>query len=197
MCVLCIVAYSTGWARAIPITIKCSPSNEAAIKAGWKEVAGKPNVILSLTSDGIEVAGEKELVTIWDNFKTGILHGVEDGQSPVIVAQCTPAGERMDMFPGDGFAPGKGPTLSCKLGEGIRMIMLGLHAPDPTKYIWHATLNRDEVKDSNPAPQVEAMPPRSPAMGIAEYRNITDGMPIPRSPTIIVGGSGMGGSPTS
>jgi len=198
ICVLSVVTYSACWARPIPVTIKCSPSREAAKKTGWKEVAGKPNVRLSLTSEGIEVAGEKELVTIWDDFKKArltnyaSLHSV-DGESPIIIAQCTPNGEYMNMYPVDGFTPGKGPTLICQLGEGIRMNMIGPNAPDPKKYIWHAMLNRDEINTPNlPSSQVGDTLPIQEGVGVTDPMGIVK--QFPQTP-VSVGGLGSGGSP--
>jgi len=152
VCILFITIPGIGCAQPIKVKIPCSPPHlsRAEIQTRWKEVRnGNPNIRFSLTTVGIQVAGEEELVTIWDDMEKGIFRSAIDGQGPDILAECTPSRKRMEMFPIGGFAPGNGPTLVCKPGEGITMIMLSPNDPDPKKYIYHAILNRDEMNPSS------------------------------------------------
>ena len=183
--IVCVVAFSSvcyADAYDIPLTIKCRPTVE---QAGWKEVKGAPNKQYTLTSLGLEIAGETGpeeggLFSKWTDHERGIVrYGVAH-----IIAKCTPNGEEMDMFPDLALSHDPLPTLVCRKGEGLAVRFLSPNDPDPNKYIYHGrvTITRDDpppvrVQDV----QTQGIRVNLPQMGL-----------VP--PGMMGGMGGMGGS---
>jgi hypothetical protein len=141
---------STCYAEVTTQSLKayCSPKIE---NASYRGVKGKPNTQFTLTSIGLEIAGEtgpteEGFFTKWDDPEKGVLH---PGAIVYILAKCTPNGQEMDMFPDIPLSHDPLPTLVCNKGEGLAVQFISPNDPDPNKYIYHGrvTITRDDPVD--------------------------------------------------
>lgn len=121
------------------ISLQCAPSEEEAISTSLVHL-GERNTYLSITTKGIRIAGEKELVTPrdwdWDSVDT------------LISAECTILGgatNAMLMFSYLGKESNTLPTLSCNRGEGIKVTMYKPNSIDPNEYQYVADLKIDRM----------------------------------------------------
>lgn len=142
LCILGIVISGSCYAQrqVIPLTLKCKPSIQ---EADWKRLKADPNATYSLTTQGLEVAGQERLLTDRREIETYILGGTD---TVFIQAECTPSqgGRPMDMFPNRVSAAGI--TLTCQKGQGLAIMFGSPNDPDPKKYVYHAqvTVDRDD-----------------------------------------------------
>jgi len=133
---MAIAGVSYAYTYTSPIDIQCSPSSE---EARSKEIDGSPDSQYTLTTIGMEVAGEG-LVTTWSDHNSIANVNVE--------AECMPSGREMDMF-SDNYL--HSPTLICPKGDGVTIRFLSPNHLNPDQYIYHATLTltRDDPPHHN------------------------------------------------
>jgi len=166
VCVLAMTMAGVSYAYTYtnPVSIQCSPSSE---EAGWKQLDGSPDSQYTLTTLGIEIAGEG-LVTKWDDlsdFENSIMH---DGVVNV-VAKCIASGNEIDMFPDDDL-----PTLICPKGDGIIIRFLSPNSSVPNQYIYRATLT--VTRDDPPAPPLSLKSVSTSALGSLGVSGVVKGL---------------------
>jgi hypothetical protein len=137
-CILCAIimnnCYATRKTTIVEISVSCSPTPE---EAQSRIYPGAPNTWLSLTTKGIKVEGQDELIK--DSFfqNTNIL----------VLAKCTEpdgfvtAGSNMFIYSEQNptIIPPM-PALHCKRGQGLEVIMSKPNNSNPNKYKYIANL---------------------------------------------------------
>jgi hypothetical protein len=139
-CVLSAIVQNNCYAKrvttTIEISIPCSPTPEEALSHP-QIYPGAPDTWLSLTTKGIKVEGQEELIK--DSFF--------QNNSILVVAKCTEPGgfvaaaTNMFIFSEQSSTTiPPMPALHCKKRQGIEVIMSKPNDPNPNKYKYVADL---------------------------------------------------------
>jgi len=191
-CILSMIAPGICYAirTVTPVIIKCSPTSK---EAQWQKYKGKPGTILTLNTLGMKVVAEgEELIRFWDLTKY---------VSPNVPATCTPTkgpSSYVNMFPWlfKGYHSDIISPLTCAPGEGISVRLASPNCKTPAEDVYYygelIAVSDDEAPQLN---QVDEIPPPTQAMQIPNpTEQLVSRVGLP--PSVMVGGSGTGGSPT-
>ena len=142
-----IIISSYAYAEVIQVSVEipCSPN---PIAAPWVTFDGEPEVQYSLTTNGLLEDRKEGVVEI---VKIGSLSRTPDGLYVYVGARCIPTDVATNISL-------TGSTLTCNVGEGIKVSMLEPNNRNPDKYRYSGklTITRDEKKEGQEVSVVNA-----------------------------------------